>query len=106
MQMKEMLSLTGLLLGPNHGAAKRIHVSGKRFSDDEVETEVRKWLSQKTSILRVSTHWLSDGTNISMLVEDISRKKRFFQVLISYVLRFISIYDLFTDSPSYLKLFF
>jgi hypothetical protein len=39
---------------------KRFHLGGKRFADDEeVETEVRKWLRQqsKTSMLRVSTHW-------------------------------------------------
>jgi hypothetical protein len=33
---------------------------GKRFADDEeVETEVQKWLRKqsKTSMLRVSTHW-------------------------------------------------
>jgi hypothetical protein len=36
-----------------------------------------------------------------MLVEDMSRNKYFFQVRISYVLRFTSIYDLFTDSSSY-----
>jgi hypothetical protein len=36
------------------------HLGGKRFADDEeVETEVRKWLRQrfKTSVLWVSTHW-------------------------------------------------
>jgi hypothetical protein len=32
-------------------------LGGKRFADDEeVETEVRKWLRQQ-SMLRVSTHW-------------------------------------------------
>jgi hypothetical protein len=38
---------------------KRFHLGGKRFADDEeVETEVRKWLrQQKISMLRVSTHW-------------------------------------------------
>jgi hypothetical protein len=30
----------------------------------------------------------------------------FFQFRISHVLRFISIYDLFTDSPSYIYIFF
>jgi hypothetical protein len=42
----------------------------------------------------------SDGTNVSMFVEDMSRNKRGFQVQISRVLRLISICDLFTDSPS------
>jgi hypothetical protein len=40
-------------------------------------------------------------TSVSMLVEDTSRNKRFSQVRISNILRFISICDLFTDSPSY-----
>jgi hypothetical protein len=35
----------------------------------------------------------------SVLVEDMSRNKCFFQVQISHVLRFIFICDLFTDSP-------
>jgi hypothetical protein len=35
-----------------------------------------------------------------MLVEDMSRNKCFFQVRISHVLCFISICELFTDSPS------
>jgi hypothetical protein len=53
-------------------------------------------------MLRVSTRWYSDGTSVSALVEDISRNKWFSQIRISYVLRFISICDLFTDSPAYL----
>jgi hypothetical protein len=36
---------------------KRFSLGGKRFADDEeVETEVAE-ASQKTSVLRVSTHW-------------------------------------------------
>jgi hypothetical protein len=38
-------------------------------------------------------------TSVSMLVENMSRNKFFFQVLISYVLRYISIYVLFNYSP-------
>jgi hypothetical protein len=41
-------------------APLKYHLGGKRFADDEeVETEMWKWLRQqsKTSILRVSTHW-------------------------------------------------
>jgi hypothetical protein len=34
--------------------------------------------SRKTSILRVSTLWYSDGTSVSMLVEDMSRNKCYF----------------------------
>jgi hypothetical protein len=57
--------------------------------------------SQKTSVLRASTHWWSDGTSISMLVEDMSRNARYFQVRISHVLHFISLCDIFTDFPLY-----
>jgi hypothetical protein len=60
------------------------------------ETTVNRLL-----MLRVSTHWQSDGTNISMLVKDMSRHKGFSHVRVSEVLRFIPICDLFTDSPSY-----
>jgi histone-lysine N-methyltransferase SETMAR len=41
------------------GPLKKLH-GGKRFADDEeVETEVRKWVRQqsKASMLRVSMHW-------------------------------------------------
>jgi hypothetical protein len=48
MQMTEKLRLTGLLLGMNRGPAKN-HLGDKRFADDEeVETEVRKWLRQQS----------------------------------------------------------
>jgi hypothetical protein len=40
-----------------------------------------------------------------MLMEDMSRKKCFFQVRISHVLRFIYICDLFTHSPSYIYIY-
>jgi hypothetical protein len=42
--------------------------------------------------------------NWKKLVEDMSRNKYFFQVRISHVLLFISICDLFTDSPSYVQI--
>jgi outer membrane lipoprotein-sorting protein len=51
---------------------------------------------------RASIQWQSDGTSVSMLVEDMSRNKCLFQVRISHVLRFTSICDLFTDSPLYI----
>jgi hypothetical protein len=79
---------------------------GKYFADDEkFETEVRKWLRQQSNIsmLQVSMHRKSDGTSVSMLVEDMSRNKCFFQVRISHVLRFVSICDLLTDSHSYTR---
>jgi hypothetical protein len=56
---------------------KSFSLCDKRFSDEEVETEVRKMLinSQKTCILRVSRHWESAGTNVLILAEDMSRNK-------------------------------
>jgi hypothetical protein len=41
--------------------------------------------SRKTSMLRVSTHWESDGASVSVLVEDMSRNKCVFQDRISHV---------------------
>jgi hypothetical protein len=38
--------LTELLLGTNHGCITS-KLAGKRFADEEVETEVRKWLKQQ-----------------------------------------------------------
>jgi hypothetical protein len=38
---------------------------------------------------------------VSVLVEDMSRNKYFHQVHIAHVVCFISICDLFTDSPIY-----
>jgi hypothetical protein len=58
--------------------------------------------SQKTSILWVWTHWWSDGTSVSVLVEDMSRNKCFFFFPgsnITFFTFYISICDLFTDSP-------
>jgi hypothetical protein len=60
---------------------------------------VRKWMrTVKRPMLRVSTHWLSNGASLSMLVEDMLRNKCFFQVSILHVLRFVSVYAIFTDS--------
>jgi hypothetical protein len=58
------------------------HLGSKCFADDEeVEVEVQKWLKQqsKISMLWVSMLWQSDGTNLTMLVEDISRNKSFYR---------------------------
>jgi hypothetical protein len=55
---------------------KLSHIDGKGFADvEEVETEVLNMLIQqsRTSMLRVSTHWQSDGTSVSILVVDMSR---------------------------------
>jgi hypothetical protein len=46
--------------GGKNLSRKRIAAGGKYFADDEeVETEVRKWLRQqyKTAMLQVPTHW-------------------------------------------------
>jgi hypothetical protein len=64
---------------------KVLHNWVEKFSQDIRQShmmphQVRKWLRQqsKTSVLRVSANWQSDGTSVLMLVEDISRNKRFF----------------------------
>jgi hypothetical protein len=66
-------------------SCKAVHNSIEKFSQ-----KVQKWLRQqsKTPMLQVSTHWQSNGPSASMLVEDISRNKCFFQVQISHVLPF------------------
>jgi hypothetical protein len=66
------------LYGGSVCRVKRSQLGGRHFAyDEEVETEVRKWLRQdsKTSMLRVSTHLYSDGTSVSMLVDGMSRNK-------------------------------
>jgi hypothetical protein len=52
----------------------------KRFADEKVETEVRKWLRQQLKDFYAASldALLSDGTSVSMLVKDKSRNKRFF----------------------------
>jgi hypothetical protein len=55
-------------------------------------------------MLQVSMHWKSDGTSVSILVEDMSRNKCFFQFLTSHILRFASICNLFTHSFSYTRI--
>jgi hypothetical protein len=79
------------------------HLGGKNFSDDEeTEMEVQKWLRQRSkdvhavSFDTLTTRW---GKCINV-GGDISRNKCLLQVRISHVLCFISIYGLFTDSPS------
>jgi hypothetical protein len=87
---------------------KRFRLPGKRFSDDEeVETEVPKWLRQQSkdfyaagfdAPVKRSDRCINVG-------EDISRNICFSQLQISHISSFISICDLFTDSPSYLLLY-
>jgi hypothetical protein len=73
--------------------AKR-HLGGKRFPDEEVEKEVRKWLRQQSAdfyaagVGALVKRW---DKCIPMSLEDMSRNKCFFQVRILHVLRFISV---------------
>jgi hypothetical protein len=77
---------------------------GKYFADEKVETEMRKWLRQQSKDFCVAgfntlvKRWESE----SMLMEDLSRNKCFFQVRISHILRFKSICDLLTDCFLYI----
>jgi hypothetical protein len=57
---KEMSPIYGGIRLPRKAVHIWVETRGKRFADDEeLETEVRKWLRQqsKTSMLRVSTRW-------------------------------------------------
>jgi hypothetical protein len=83
---------------------KWVKKRGRRFADDEeVETEMRKWLRQQSKdfyaagLDALETRWDKCINVGGEYVE-----KYFFRVRISHVLRFISICDLFTDSPLYL----
>jgi hypothetical protein len=84
---------------------KRFHLGGKRFTDDEeVETEVRMWLKQQSKDFYAAgfdtlvKRW-DKCVNVSG--GHVEKQMFFFQVRISHVLRFISVCDLFTDSPPY-----
>jgi hypothetical protein len=60
---------------------------------------VQKWLGQQSKDFDAAG--LDTGKAMGqVLVKNMSRNKWFFQFRISRVLRFISICDLFTDSPS------
>jgi histone-lysine N-methyltransferase SETMAR len=81
----------------------RNHLGGKHFTDDEeAETGAYKWLRQQPScrfrhtdkaMAQVYQCWWRICREINV----------FFQSRISHVLRSISIYDLSTDFPSYLR---
>jgi hypothetical protein len=58
--------------------------------------------SQKTAFFIVTAVKTSNLTSVSKLVGDMFSNKCFSQVRMSHVLRFISICDLFTDSPLHL----
>jgi hypothetical protein len=72
---------------------------GKYFADDEeVETEVQKWLRQQSKDFYAAGFdaLVKRSESVSLLVEDMSRNNFFFEVRISYVLRFITVCDLVT----------
>jgi hypothetical protein len=80
-----------------------IHFGGKRFAnDEEFEMEVQKWLRQQSKDFSVAGFdALVKRWNKCINVDGVMlRNKCFLQVLISHVLRFIAICDLFTDSLS------
>jgi hypothetical protein len=84
------------------GSLKK-HLGGRHFTDDEkVEMEMCKLLREQSKDFYAAglDTLVKQWTSVSMLVEDMSRNKCFFQVRISHILRFISICDLFTDSPA------
>jgi hypothetical protein len=59
----------------------KTHLGGKRFANDkEVELEVWKWLRQQSILLCCGFQHTGKamGQVLSMLVEDMSRYKRFF----------------------------
>jgi hypothetical protein len=108
-ELQELLEHTpyNLDLAPNDFQLFRPlknHIGGKCFADDEeVETDVWKWLRQE------SKDFFAPGFDALVMRLDkcicwwrICREINgfFFQVRISHVLRFISICDLLTDFPS------
>jgi hypothetical protein len=95
---KEMCSVYGGKCLSCKAVYKWVEKCGRLLADDEeAEMEVRKWLRQHPKdFYAVVMRW--DKTSVSMLVDDISRNKCFFQVQVSHVLRFRSICDVFSDS--------
>jgi hypothetical protein len=65
----------------------------------------RKWLRKQSKGFYVVGFdaLVKRWDKCSNVVEDMSRNKYFSQVRISHVLRFVSICDLFTGSPSYIN---
>jgi hypothetical protein len=69
---------------------------GKCFADDEeVETDLRKWLRQQSKRL-LCCGFRRTGKSIGKYI---NVGGFFLHFRITHVLRFISIWDLFTDSP-------
>jgi hypothetical protein len=90
--------------------AKTIHNWVEKFSQGrskvaDEETEVRKWLRQQYKTL-LCCGFRRTGKATGQVYQCWWRICReinvFFQVRISHVLRFISICDIFIDSPSYI----
>jgi hypothetical protein len=89
---------------------KAVHKWVEKFShghlkvadDEEIKMEVWKWLRQQSKDFYAADalvkRW-DKRIDVGGELENMSRNKCFLQVPISYVLRFISIYDLFTGSP-------
>jgi hypothetical protein len=80
--------------------------SGKSFADDEeVETEMRKWLRQQSKYLYYCGFRYT-GKAMGQVYQSWSRicrgKKFFFRLEYQVFLGFIPIYEIFTDSPSYI----
>jgi hypothetical protein len=78
------------------------HLGGKRFADDEeVETEMGKWMRQQSKdFYAAGFDALVKRWGKCINVSEGYVEKCFFQVRISHVICFISICDLFTESPS------
>jgi hypothetical protein len=72
---------------------------GRRFADQEVQTEVRKWLRQQSKdFCSAAFDVLVKRRDKCISVGGGCVEKCFIQVRISHVLRFISIYDVFSNS--------
>jgi hypothetical protein len=102
---KHILKKMCPVYGGKYLSLKWFILGGKRFADDgEVETEVRKWLRQQSKDLYTAGFdaLVKQGTIVSMLYQ-YGEINAIFQVRIPRVLLFISICDVFTDSPSYVK---
>jgi hypothetical protein len=98
---EEMLHVYGgkpLLHKACHNWVEKFSQGRSKVTDDAqpgaevAETTVKR-------LLCCGFSWESNETSVSMLMEDMSRNKCFFQVRISLVLCFISLCDLFTDYP-------
>jgi hypothetical protein len=94
--MQRIFIKTGFLLTVESvSRVKRFHLGGNRFADDEeVETEVRKWLRQQSKDFHAAgfdalvKRW---DKCINVCGGHVEKQMFFFQVRISHVLRFISI---------------